>query len=86
MQGRLSYCSHLRCQAQHLLHQILRLSGLFQEQFHNCRKQLELHLHTSEMHKRMLKLHLRWLLVALDEKLINLTTVLHSEGNKRAVW
>lgn len=52
MQGRPGFGSHLRGQAQHLLHQLLRLSGLFQEQFHNCRQQLELHLHASQTHKQ----------------------------------
>lgn len=36
--------SHLRGEAQHLLHQLLGLSRLFQEQFDDCRQQLQLHL------------------------------------------
>lgn len=83
MQGCLGFGSHLRGQAQHLLHQLLRLSGLFQEQFHNCREQLELHLQASQTHnKRMLKLHLRCFLEASDENYTIEAIFLHCKGNK----
>lgn len=36
--------SYLRGQAQHLLHQLLGLSGFFQEQFDNRCQKLQLHL------------------------------------------
>lgn len=36
--------THLRGQAQHLLHQLLRLSGLLQKQLHDGRQQLQLNL------------------------------------------
>lgn len=42
--AKLNCSSHLCSQAQHLLHKFLGLSGLFQEQFHNCRQKLQLHL------------------------------------------
>ena len=39
--------THLCCQGEHLLHQLLRVSGTLQKQLDNGRQQLQLHLWTS---------------------------------------
>ena len=41
--------THLCCQGEHLLHQLLRVGGALQKQLDNGRQQLQLHLRTSEV-------------------------------------
>lgn len=49
--------SHLRGETQHLLHKLLGLGGLLQEQLHNGCEQLQLHLRDNHEKNMKRKVH-----------------------------